>query len=72
MKSVQKVVLNGRSAQVTIIRAMLFALNLKPGDLVECENTEDGVLHIRPWKNTSTAPHMHPSLQPPDSPLVRA
>lgn len=68
MKSIQKVVLNGRSAQVTIIRQFLFAMNLRPGDLVECETTETGELHIRPFRNTDT-PRMHPAVAPAASPL---
>jgi antitoxin component of MazEF toxin-antitoxin module len=72
VKSIQRVVKNGSSAQVTIIRQFLFRMNLVPGDFVQVDETGDGGLVIRPWKNQDNAPRVSPGLLPPDSPLVRA
>lgn len=68
-RSIQKVVLNGNSAQVTIVRWMLPELGLRPGDPIECW-VEDGVFHLRSWKNRETAPGQHPVTIDTDSPLV--
>lgn len=70
MRAVQKVVLNGRSAQVTIIRGILFELDLRPGDLVDVWTTDDGVMHVRPFKSRDAAARMHPAIEPPAAPAV--
>lgn len=51
MKAVQKIVVNGCSAQVTIPRKMMFEQQLRPGDFVEIESDELGGFTIRPWVN---------------------
>lgn len=62
MISIQRVVKNGSSAQVTLIRPFLFRLGLVPGDFVQVTETDDGALIVRPWKNTENAPRVSPGV----------
>lgn len=48
---VQKVVLKGNSAMITIARPVMFGLELRPGDLVEITVHEEGYLTVRPWQD---------------------
>lgn len=50
-RAVQKIVKNGRSAQVTLTRPALYVMQLLPGDDVEVWVTEDGIGHFRPWES---------------------
>jgi hypothetical protein len=55
---------------VTIVRGMLPEIGIRPGDMVECWTTDDGVFHMRAWKNRENAPYQHPVVVPPISPAV--
>lgn len=54
LKFVQKIVLNGSSSQVTIPRALMHKLELRPGELLEVSETEDGGIFIRPFQVPET------------------
>lgn len=69
-RAVQKVVLNGKSAQVTLARPLLFALNLRPGDFVELIEDERGGVYIRPWFNHETGRGRGPGQIAPEPPEV--
>lgn len=51
---IQKVCLHGSSTLITIVRPVMFALGLRPGDFVEVTLHEDGYLIVRPWHNHDT------------------
>ena len=70
MKAIQKIVKNGNSAQVTVPRQMLFALDLRLGDFVEIAITPEGELHIRPWRNPENVAHHSPGIIAPAAPAV--
>lgn len=62
VRAIQKVVKNGSSAQITLIRPLLYALKLLPGDQVEVWTTDDGVAHFRPWISTNALDGRSPGL----------
>ena len=70
MKAIQRVVKNGSSAQVTLIRAILFELDLRPGDFVEVVTPGDGTVTIRPWKNSEFAGRRSPGVVAESAPAV--
>ena len=70
MKAIQKIVVNGNSAQVTIPRRMLLEQQLRPGDFVEIESSDLGGISIRPWANRDNQDVRSPGIIAPHAPEV--
>lgn len=70
-KAVQKVVVNGSSAMVTIPRPLLFALGLRPGQFVELFDNEDGSMTIRPWRDATFSGRNSPGQIAAEAPVVK-
>jgi len=68
VKAVQKIVRNGNSAQITIPRALLFELGLRPGDLIEVFHDGSGIATLRAWANREYVNKRSPGVMP-DAPL---
>lgn len=63
MRAVQKLVKNGNSTQITILRPMLVWLGWLPGQSVVVEVLEDKTLHVRLLELAEIAPRqMRPTL----------
>lgn len=65
MRWIQKIVVNGRSAQVTIPRGLLFRLDVRPGEFIELthNDNEDSFL-VRVWRVRENAQLQSPGLIP--------
>jgi hypothetical protein len=65
MRAVQKLVKNGNSTQVTILRQMLVALGWLPGEVVVVELQENSTLKIyKPRLEEQAVKQMRPSILP--------
>lgn len=63
MKWIQKVVVNGSSAQVTIPRALLFRLKTRPGRFVEITHDDDAEsFSVRVWEEQENGTRRSPGL----------
>jgi AbrB family looped-hinge helix DNA binding protein len=70
VKAIQKIVLNGNSAQITIPRPILFKLNLRPGELVEVSENDDGIMRVRPFIARDDISTKSPGVISPPAPVV--
>lgn len=70
MKAIQKIVKNGSSAQVTIIRDFLLQMGLRPGDYVEVELDDHKELRIRGWINRDNGRGRGPGIIGAEAPQV--
>lgn len=63
MKWVHKVVVNGDSAMVTIPRALMFRMALRPGEFLELTHDDDAqTFTVRPWGLRENATTKSPGL----------
>lgn len=72
MRWIQKIVQNGTSAQVTIPRALMNRLRLRPGRFVEIVHDEESVsFAVREWADRDNATLRSPGLITPAPELPR-
>lgn len=73
MRWIQKIVMNGQSAQVTIPRALMFRLNVRPGEFVEVTHEDDADHYrVRIWSLRENAQSHSPGLVPDRPEKLRA
>lgn len=68
MKAIQKICKQGNSAMVTLPRPLLYALSLRPGEMVEWTWDDTGVCTLRPWANRENGAARGPGVIPDDPP----
>lgn len=72
MRWIQKVVQNGSSAQMTIPRALMSRLQLRPGRFIELVHEDDSItFSVREWAERDNATLRSPGLIVPPPELPR-